>query len=283
MRESAQILSALRARLADHGAGGGQEGASGIMALGHAPLDAYLDGGLRRGQLHEIFAEDAEDGGAAAGFAAMLGILAQNGEGGGGKPLLWLRTEEAQWRGGRFHAAGLAELGGDPAALILATVPDTLALLRAVADALRCAGLGAVVAECWGNPHLLDLMASRRLTLAAERSGVTALMLRPGGAPAPSTADTRWSVRAAPSRPLPANAPGTPAFDLTLLRRRAGPAGQSWRLEWDRDRRRFIEPDSGAIREPAGQADRQPALPGPLVSLPAGRQVADLRRLAAGA
>ncbi|MGP1353843.1 MAG: ImuA family protein [Parasphingopyxis sp.] len=278
MRESAPILSALRARLADHGSGDAREDASGVLALGHAPLDAYLDGGLRHGQLHEIFAEDAEDGGAAAGFAAMLGILAQDG--GGGKPLLWLRTEEAGRRGGRFHAAGLAELGGDPAALILATVPDTLSLLRCAADALRCAGLGAVVAECWGNPHLLDLMASRRLTLAAERSGVTALMLRPGGTPAPSTADTRWSVRAAPSRPLAANAPGIPAFDLTLLRRRAGPAGQSWRLEWDRDRRRFTDPGSEAVREPAEGTDRPPALPGALVSLSAGRQAADLRAAA---
>lgn len=275
MRESAQILSALRARLAKHapdpahsrGRGHADETPNAI-ALGHAPLDDYLDGGLRRGQLHEIFAGEGEDGGAAAGFAAMLGILAQGTGKGGGRPLLWLRSEEAQRRGGRFHGAGFAELGGDPAALILVTVPDTLALLRGAADALRCAGLGAVVVECWGNPHLLDLMASRRLTLAAEHSRVTALMLRPGGVPAPSTADTRWSVCAAPSRPLEANAPGAPVFDLTLLRRRAGPAGKSWRLEWQRDRRFFHE----AIPEHG----RKQTLSGAPLSVPVGGQAEDL-------
>ncbi|MEM8695430.1 MAG: hypothetical protein AAGE05_05355 [Pseudomonadota bacterium] len=277
MRESAYILSALRACLADHGSGSVRDDASGLMPLGHAPLDAYLDGGLRRGQLHEIFAEDAEDGGAATGFVAMLGILAQGGDGSQSrrKPLLWLRTEDAQRRGGRFHAAGLAELGGDPATLILVTVPDRLALLRGAADALRCAGLGAVIAECWGHSAKLDLTASRRLTLAAGQSGVTALMLRPGGRPAPSTADTRWSVRAAPSHPLAANAPGQPAIGLTLLRRRAGPAGKSWRMEWDRDRRRFRE------AEPAPA--RQPAVSGALLPLPAGGQAADLRSLSLGA
>jgi len=266
MRESAPILSALRARLAKHApdrATGRVEGASAIMALGHAPLDAYLDGGLRRGQLHEIFAEEGEDEGAAAGFVAMLGILAQS-RGSSRKPLLWIRTEKAQRRGGRFHARGFAELGGDPGSILLATVPDALALLRGAADALRCSGLGAVVAECHGNPALLNLMASRRLTLAAEQSGVTALMLRPGGTPAPSTAHTRWSISAAPSRPLEANAPGAPAFDLTLLRRRAGPAGKSWRLEWDRDRRTFDEPKiSGApLSVPVGgQGPDLPAIP----------------------
>jgi len=278
MRESAPILSALRARLAKHApdrAVSRADGTSGILALGHAPFDDYLDGGLRRGQLHEIFAGEGEDGGAAAGFAAMLGILAQGTGKGGAKPLLWLRSEEAQRRGGRFHGAGFAELGGDPATLILVTVPDTLALLRGAADALRCGGLGAVVAECWGNPHLLNLMASRRLTLAAEYSRVTALMLRPGGTPAPSTADTRWSVCAAPSRPLEANAPGAPAFDLTLLRRRAGPAGKSWRLEWSRDRRTFRD----AGRDTASEQ----TLSGAPLSVPVGGQAEDLRAISLSA
>jgi protein ImuA len=274
MRESTHILSALRARLAKHApdrahthAQGRANEASNALALGHAPLDDYLDGGLRRGQLHEIFAGEDEDGGAAAGFAAMLGILAQNTGKGGAKPLLWLRTEEAQRRSGRFHGTGFAELGGNPATILLATVPDTLALLRGAADALRCNGLGVVVVECWANPARLDLMASRRLTLAAEHSGVTALMVRPGGRPAPSTADTRWSVRAAPSRPLEANAPGPPVFDLTLLRRRAGPAGKSWQLEWNRDRHSFHEPT------------RTPQISGAPLSVPVGEQVENLRAI----
>jgi protein ImuA len=263
MCESAAPLSALRARIASH-ARGRAEGSYAPLKLGHEPLDTWLDGGLKRAQLHEIFADDTEDAGSAAGFAAMLALIAQGNitQGGGkdGKPLVWMRTREAERRGGRFHAAGFAELGGDPASVLLAVFPDTIALLRGAADALRCGGLGAVIAECWRNPSELNLMASRRLTLAAERSGVTALMLRQGAHPSPSTADTRWSVRSAPARALEARAPGHPAFDLTLLRRRGGAAGKSWRVEWDRERRRFSEP----------------ALPGAVVSLPAGEPAQDI-------
>ncbi|WP_204272997.1 hypothetical protein, partial [Enterobacter hormaechei] len=64
-----------------------------------------------------------------------------------------------------------------------------------------CDALGAVVLEVWGEARQLDLVASRKLTLAAQASGVTALMLRIAATPIPSTAETRWIVRAAHSPP----------------------------------------------------------------------------------
>ena len=208
-----------------------------LFALGAAEVDRALGGGLARGRLHEVFAE-AGEAGSAAGFAALLGLCA-----GEGRPLLWLRTEAAQQEAGRLHATGLAELGLDPGALLLGLVPDESALLRAAADATRCAGLGALLVECRGAARGLDLTASRRLMLAAETSGVTVLVLRvmvelrfP-----PSAADTRWQVSAAPSRPLEADAPGAPMFNLELLRRRAGPPAGPWRLEWNRDDKSFRE------------------------------------------
>ncbi|MFN2259362.1 MAG: ImuA family protein [Parasphingopyxis sp.] len=269
MSDSALSLSALKARLAAYGAAPKEDGAE-RFGFGHDGLDNYLDGGLKRAQLHEIFADDAEDGGAAAGFAAMLGLCARPA----GRPLLWLRTRKAEKRGGRFYAPGFIELGGDPDRLLLAIVADDLALLRGAGDALRCSGLGAVIAECWGRPACLDLTASRRLTLAASDSGVTALLLRREAEPTPSTADTRWSVRAAPSRALEARAPGPPMLDLTLLRRRGGAAGRSWRLEWDRERKRFAEP----AREPA----QEQTIPGAVVSVPAGQSPADRAPALAG-
>lgn len=266
MSDSAASLSALKARLAAWDAAAGKDGSE-RFALGHAGLDDYCDGGLKRGQLHEIFADDPASGASAAGFAAMLGLCARPE----GRPLLWLRTRKAEKRGGRFYAPGFAELGGDPGGLLLAVVPDDLSLLRGAGDALRCSGLGAVIAECWGRPACLDLTASRRLTLAADASGVTALLLRREAEPVPSTADTRWSVRAAPSRALEAHAPGPPVFDLTLLRRRGGPAGKSWRLEWDRDRKRFAEPS------------REASIPGAVVPVPAGEPAADREQKLANA
>jgi protein ImuA len=208
-----------------------------------------------------LFAAEADDSASSLGFAAMLAIQAASGG-----PILWLKTDEAERRGGGFHAPGLAELGGDPDALVLGFAPDARALLKSAADAARCAGLGALIVECWGKCPALDLTASRRLALAAEQSEMTLFLLRPEAEPGPSAADTRWAVRAAPSRVLEANAPGPPQFEIELLRRRAGPSGMRWRLEWDRDRLAFNEP----------------ALPGTVVSLPSRRPAsADGLRLSA--
>ena len=73
--------------------------------------------------------------------------------------------------------------------------------MRTAADALACDALGAVVLEVWGEARQLDLVASRKLTLAAQASGVTGLLLRVAAEPQPSTAETRWIVRAAHSPP----------------------------------------------------------------------------------
>jgi protein ImuA len=123
-----------------------------------------------------------------------------------------------------------------------------MALLRATVDALRCPALGVVIAESWGSMRELDLTASRRLALAAEKSGVTLLLLCLNAEPVPSAAQTRWEVASAPSQALPGHAPGAPVFDITLLRQKSGPCGMNWRLEWDRDRRIFREaPLSGRV------------------------------------
>ena len=242
-------------------AGGERLSDAARFATGHEALDAALGGGLMRGRVHELFAAEADDMASAAGFAAMLALRAAVP----GAPILWLRTDEAERRGGRLHAPGLAELGGDPDALVLALAPDAPALLRGAADAARCGGLGALIVECWGKCPALDLTASRRLSLAAEQSGMALLLLRQEAKPVPSAADTRWAVSAAPSEALEANAPGPPLFEIELLRRRAGPSGMRWCLEWDRDQIAFHEP----------------AHPGAVVPLPSrGPAAAEWRRSA---
>lgn len=264
MIDSLSSFAALRRRIALL-EGRQREAGRGVFASGHAGLDGALGGGFARGRVHELFGAGVEDAGAAAAFAALLALLAlrdgSEGRGGTQGPLLWLRTDGAVRRAGRLYGPGLADLGIDPARLLLGIMPDDGMLLRAAADALRCRALDAVVIECWGDPALLDLTASRRLTLAAEAAGTTAILLRLGGTPSPSAAETRWRIAAAPSVALPANAPGHAAFDINLLRRRAGPDGLAWRLEWNRDRKCFVEPG-------------EQALPGALVSFPAARPAA---------
>ena len=234
-----------------------------LFSLGHGAVDRALGGGLTLGRVHEIFAV-ADEAGSCAGFAALVGLRAGEARGGKRAPLLWLRTEAAQRQAGLLHATGLGELGLDPATLLLGVVPDEPALLHAAAEATRCAGLGALIVECWGTMRGLDLTASRRLMLAAEGSGVTVLVLRilTQLQFQPSAADTRWSVAAAPSTALDADAPGAPMFDLELLRRRAGPPAGPWRVEWDRDRSSFQEP---------AETDAKPPLSRPLLPLVAGR------------
>jgi protein ImuA len=203
--------------------------------------DAWLTAGAERARLHEVYAAHADDAGAGAGFALALALS------GRAMPLLWLRTEAGERQGGRLHASGAAELGLDARHLLLAVVADEAALLRTAADAARCPGLGTLMVESWGCAPGLDLTATRRLMLAAEVSGVTVLSLRIAAEPAPSAAATRWGVAAAPSTALAAEAPGRPAFDVEMLRRRGGPAGARWRVEWNREEQQFYEtPLSGA-------------------------------------
>ena len=243
MRESVDHHMMLKKQLASI-AGGRLLSGHKRIATGHEGLDAALGGGLARGRVHELFAAEADDGFSAAGFAAMLALRTV----GPRAPLFWLRADKAERDGGRLYGPGLIELGGDPDSLVLGQAPDTRALLKCAADAARCPGLGALIVETRGKCPELDLTASRRLALAAEHSGATLFLLRLEAEPVPSAADTRWAIGAAPSRALEANAPGAPTFEIELLRRRSGPAGMRWRLEWNRDRLSFTDPAlSGAV------------------------------------
>ena len=109
MIESVEALCALRGTIARI-EGQRTADAPAPAPLGHATLDAAIGGGLARGRLHELFAAQPEDAGAAAGFATMLALLALPP----GAPLLWLRQDEAERGLGRLHPPGLAEIGLDP-------------------------------------------------------------------------------------------------------------------------------------------------------------------------
>ena len=206
------------------------------VALGHAEADATLCGGLARAAVHEVFAE-GHQGAAATGFiAGLAGRVTSR------RPLVWVRQDFSEIESGALSMSGLAELGLDPRLLVTVRAADADAALRTAADALACDALGAVVLEVWGEPRQLDLVASRKLTLAAQASGVTALLLRLAATPQPSTAETRWIVRAAHSPPAaPWHAWGAPMFDAELVRNRHGPVGR-WIMEWKCDECLFSEP-----------------------------------------
>ncbi len=218
---------------------------TGKIMLGAEQVDRALDGGLAAGMLHEAYPATAGDMAALTGFAAGLASRITEGR----RKALWVRQRVTAFETGRLHAPGLAAMGLDPAGVIFFEARNAEDVLRAGLEAVRCTPLGTVVMEIWGTPRVLDLTATRRLGLAAERSGVTPLLLRVAAEPHPSAAATRWQVASAPSRALAANAPGAAAFELCLLRNRAGTAGQRWHLEWDHERTCFRDtaPLSGSV------------------------------------
>ena len=227
--------------------------ALGLLPFGVQAVDVWLNGGLRRGGVHEFYAAPDGERSAATALALLLGARACPIAGAAARPLLWLRVAGGK-SGGCPHAPGLAELGVDPDAVLLMNLPDIAGLLVAAVESVRHGAAGAVVLEAHGRAPRLDLTASRRLALAAERSGTTVLMVRSGAAPMPSAAYSRWEVASAPSAPLAADAPGHPVFDLRLLRQRRGRDGLHVQLEWNREQAVFRAPLSG--RPPALPAGR---------------------------
>jgi protein ImuA len=229
--------------------------ASGRVALGHADADAVLQGGLALGAVHEVFAEGRQSA-VATGFVAGLA-----GRATARRPLVWVRQDFTEIESGALSMSGLAELGLDPRLLVTVRAADVDTALRTAADALACDALGSVVLEVWGQARQLDLVASRKLTLAAQASGVTALLLRVGAEPEPSTAETRWIVRAAYSPPG-VSAWGAPLFDAQLVRNRHGPVGR-WIMEWKCDECLFNKPSAypqPVAAAPAHRPHQAPAL-----------------------
>jgi protein ImuA len=233
----AEKLAALRASLVRHGL----EEASSRIPLGHSAADLCLEGGLGRGALHEVFAATGHEASATGFVAGLADRVAAS------RYLLWIRQDFSALEFGELSATGFLELGLDPARMLLLCVTNASDGLRAANDALSCAALGAVVIEIPGKPKLLDLMASRRLTLACAQKTVTAFLLRFGAQPDASTAETRWLIRAATSSAQDENW-GHPVVEASLVRNRHGNTGH-WVMEWNCDGRIFQSPaaNSGVV------------------------------------
>ena len=236
-----------------------------VLPLGHAAIDRVLPGGgLALGALHEILGTDGdeEDGAAAAGFAAALAgrIVGRIVDDQPAGVVLWALPR------GDLYGPGLAAFGLDPARVVRVMAARDADILWALEEALRAAGsFGGIVAAI-GEIARLPMVAGRRLQLAAERAGATALVLRRWRHAAeaaaertrPSAATTRWRVAALPALPM-ADAPGIgrPRWRVELLRCRGGTPA-SWELELPSELE--VADASDPVRLPAALADR-PAAP----------------------
>lgn len=187
----------------------------------------------------------------------------------GGAAVAWIETRFSAAEDGLLWPAGLEDLGLDPARTVRVSVGRVVDALAAAEEALACDALAATVLEIRGPAPALDLVALRRLTLAARARGRPCLLLRTGATPQPTPALTRWSIAARPAGATGAAAGaafrrqmGLPAVTAALTRQRAGRTG-AWTLEWCADVRCFREP-----------------LPQPALSLPGDRPADPVRRRA---
>ncbi|MBB5704614.1 protein ImuA [Ochrobactrum daejeonense] len=188
------VLADLRQRIsALEGCGAKQ---AGCLPFGVAEIDRILPGGgLAHGALHEIAGggSGTVDGAAAALFAA--GIAARSK----GK-IAWCLT-----RPDLFFPA-LAQAGLHPDRVVFIEDEKEEDVLASMEECLSFGGLGVVVGELVRLP----MTASRRLQLAAEKTGTMAIAVRRWrrqteandfGQPTAST--TRWRVSVLPSEQLP--------------------------------------------------------------------------------
>ena len=210
-----------------------RSGRAAAVPTGLAPIDALLpEGGLLTGALHEIEAGPGPSGrvaphdGAALGFTAHL--LGRFGPG----TILWCRRPTGTFDAPPYAPALAAWF--DPARLLTVTARRDEDLFWALEEGLRCPGIAAVV----GETRAADPTAGRRLSLAAEKNGVPALLLRAQPAPPQSVCATRWRIASAPSQSTPGLADvGTARWRLELRRNRFGTPSAaetpSWLLEWN--------------------------------------------------
>ena len=203
----------------------------GAIAFGIAPLDEVLGGGLARAALHEVAA--AGESAITAATQFVLGLASYPQE---QRAVLWIAEDMGLHENGVPYGPGLDDVGLSPERLVTVAAAKPRDLLWAMEEALRCRAAGVVIGEV-RSADRLDLVASRRLSIAAGQRDVCAFLLRSAPGTDASAAATRWIVSAAPSRANAAG-PGHPRFSVHLTRNRRGPVG-SWLLEWNRVERRF--------------------------------------------
>ena len=215
-----------------------QRAGQAAVPLGVPAIDSLLaEGGLLTGALHEIEAGPAPSGrvashdGAALAFAAhLLGRFGAKSAG----TLLWCRRPSGTFDAPPYAATLSAWF--DPARLLMVTARRDEDLFWVLEEGLRCPGIAAVLGEtCAADPT-----AGRRLSLAAEKSGVPALLLRSQPAPPQSVCTTRWRIASAPSRSTPGlNDIGAARWRIQLRRNRFGAPSAaeipSWHVEWNDD------------------------------------------------
>src|SRR5829696_7155635 len=243
-KDSLARLAALRDEVRTIESAGRAAGRS-RLALGIAEVDVRLGGGgLAVGALHEAAPASPALGDDAAATLFLAALAARLSQAQGEGIVLWALARRD------LFAPGLAQAGLTPERLLYAECRRDEEVLAVMEEGLRHGGLAAVV----GEVGALGLAAGRRLQLAAEEKGTTALMLRrwrkAGADPLalPSAAVTRWRIGCAPSeRRIDVPSVGRARWQVALVRQRCGEP-HDWILEAPDAEARLALPSRAADR-----------------------------------
>jgi len=180
------------------------------------------------GTVHELVCDNTEQATASTGFVSgLLAVLMQNGG-----ACLWISLS------GNVFPIALKAFGIEPDRMIFVHLRKDKDVLWVMEEALKCAGLSAVICEL----SEVDFKQSRRLQLAVEQSRVTGFILRNRSKKMSSTAcAARWQIKSLPSEPID-GLPGVgfPRWNVELLRVRNGQPG-NWTVEWCGGNFRLVE------------------------------------------
>jgi protein ImuA len=215
-----------------------------LLSLGTP--DAVLQGGLGLGELHELSPATSLHSGAALGFALALSVLHPASRG----TIVFVQQDFAALETGMLSGLGCDAFGLDPARLLVVRASSPRDALWAMEEALKTRGIAAMIGELAEDGKAADLTATRRLSLAAQKCGGLALLLRQRPMPQPSAAATRWQVAAAPGSGDGFGGLARTGFRLSLTKNRRGACG-SWILQWDHHGKRFLPALSVAVATPA--------------------------------
>ena len=216
MRRKTAILEGLKARIQRLEQFQALQGRSqAVLPFGVAEMDACWPEGFPIAALHEVSGAPSAAGFAAASaFTAALGARLK-------QTVLWCTT------GHELYAPGFASLGLHPRSLLIAKARTEADVLAVMEEGLRHPSLACVV----GETTKLNLTASRRLQLAAEKSGVMCVSLRkPHRGVEPIAAASRWRVSPVAASPHPIPQAGAARWRVELTRARSGLTG-TWIVE----------------------------------------------------
>jgi protein ImuA len=188
--------------------------------VGLGPVEAAFPNGVfPLGAVHELVCGNTEQATASGGFVTgLLSVLMQNGG-----ACLWIGLS------GNLFPMAFSAFGVEPDRVIFVTLSKDKEVLWVMEEALKCAGLAAVIGEL----REIDFKQSRRLQLAVEQSHVTGFVLRNEPDKMGNTAcAARWKIKPLPGEPVD-GLPGLgfPRWQVDLLRVRNGRPG-SWIVDW---------------------------------------------------